>query len=435
MMDKELTKKILGDVGPLRFNPYVIKVCQKCGVYAKVRYKGANKPSSPYFCRKCVVNRPEVKQKISDSTSKQWESDDFTKKVCENSKKIWDDPILKAKMSVVRTDPIKKAQMIKANKDKWLLKSHQDKMTEIRSQYPHISSIQKSLYSILDDLGIRYCREREDSTDQECIIGPYIFDCAIPRNGKTLLIECQGDYWHNLPFKQQRDSAKATYINNHFPNKYEIKYLWEHEFLQKDRIIETIKHWLGITIIEVVDFDFNSIEIKDCPSSDYKLLLSKYHYLVNAGRGGIAYGAYLGDELIAVCVFSPLVRQNMPYDYNSTRELSRLCIHPKYQKKNFASWFVSRCIKKLDPKFRVIISYCDTTFNHDGATYKACNFIPSGEVNPDYWYVYPDGWIMHKKTLYNHAVKMHISESDYAEKLGYKKVWGCKKLRFIFNRI
>ena len=31
MHDKELTKKILGDVGPLRFNPYVIKICQGCG--------------------------------------------------------------------------------------------------------------------------------------------------------------------------------------------------------------------------------------------------------------------------------------------------------------------------------------------------------------------------------------------------------------------
>jgi hypothetical protein len=435
MMDKELTMKILGDVGPLRFNPYVIKICQNCGVHAKVRYKGFNKPSSPYFCRKCVVNRPEVKQKLSDCTSKQWKSTDFANRVTENSKRIWTNPDLNKKMSVVRTDPIKKASMIKANKDKWLEKSHQDKMTQIRSQYPHISSIQKSLYSILDDLKIQYFGEFDDHTDQQCIIGPYIFDCVISREGKkTMLIECQGDYWHSLPSKQSRDLAKSNYISNNFPDQYELKYIWEHEFKCKDRIIETIKHWLGLTTLEVVDFDFDLVSILDCPSSDYKLLLSKYHYLANAGRGGIAYGAYLNNELIAVCVFSPLVRQNMPYDYDSTRELSRLCIHPKYQKKNFASWFVGKCIKKLDPKFKTIISYCDTTFNHDGATYRACNFMLDGEVDPDYWYSSPDGWIMHKKSLYNHAVRMHMSESEYAEKLGYKKVWGSKKLRFIFTR-
>jgi len=186
--------------------------------------------------------------------------------------------------------------------------------------------------------------------------------------------------------------------------------------------------------LELVDYSFSDVEIKKCESKDYKLLLSKYHYLPNAGKGGVAFGAYLGDELIAVCVFSPLGRQNMPWDKKTTRELSRLCIHPRYQKKNFASWFVSRCIKNLDPKFKTVISYCDTTFNHDGATYKACNFKLDGEVKPDYWYVSKDGWVMHKRTLYGHAKKMGMKEKDYAEANGYTKTYGKKKLRFVFNR-
>jgi hypothetical protein len=82
----------------------------------------------------------------------------------------------------------------------------------------------------------------------------------------------------------------------------------------------------------------------------------------------------------------------------------------------------------------MIISYCDTTYNHDGAIYKACNFTLDGEVDPDYWYSSPDGWIMHKKTLYNHARSLKMDETSFAEKLGYKKVWGSKKLRFIFCR-
>jgi hypothetical protein len=147
-----------------------------------------------------------------------------------------------------------------------------------------------------------------------------------------------------------------------------------------------------------------------------------------------SYGAYLGDELIAVCVFSPLVRHNLPWDKESSRELSRLCIHPRYQKKNFASWFVSRCMKSLDPKYKTIISYCDTTFNHDGAIYKACNFRLDGEVKPDYWYVSDDGWTMHKKTLYNHAKKMSLTEREFAELHGYRKIYGDKKLRFVYER-
>ena len=41
---------------------------------------------------------------------------------------------------------------------------------------------------------------------------------------------------------------------------------------------------------------------------------------------------------------------------------------------------------------------------------------------------------MHKKTLYNRAILMQISERSYAEKMGYKKVWGGKKLRFVYKR-
>jgi GNAT superfamily N-acetyltransferase len=279
-----------------------------------------------------------------------------------------------------------------------------------------------------------YYRERESApNDPETIIGPYNFDCVIPMGARKLIIECQGDYWHSRDKAIRTDRSKAIYIERYYPD-CELKYLWEHEFQCKDRIVATLKYWLGIDKLDVCDFNFSDVIVTGCNAKDYKLLLSKYHYLPNAGRGGIAYGAFLGDELIAVCVFSPLVRQNLPWDKENTRELSRLCIHPRYQKKNFASWFVSRCIKFLDPKYRTIISYCDTTFNHDGAAYKACNFRLDGDVPPDYWYVAEDGWIMHKKTLYQRATKMSMKEKEYAEKFGYKRVYGSRKLRFIYDR-
>ena len=230
-----------------------------------------------------------------------------------------------------------------------------------------------------------------------------------------------------------KDKAKATYVKKYCQD-YKLKYLWEHEFKCKSRIVELIKYWTGIVKIELINFSFGDVEIKKCVAKDYRLFLSKYHYLFNAGRGGIAHGAYLNKKLIAVCVFSPLVRQNLPWDKNSTRELSRLCIHPRYQKKNFASWFVSKCIKLLDLKYTTIISYCDATFNHNGVVYKACNFRFDGEVRPDYWYVSEDGWVMHKKTLYEHAKKMNMKEKDFAAENDYKKVYGKEKLRFVYRR-
>ena len=96
--------------------------------------------------------------------------------------------------------------------------------------------------------------------------------------------------------------------------------------------------------------------------------------------------------------------------------------------------FVSRCIRLLPVQYKQIISYCDTTFNHDGAIYKSCNFTLDGEVPPDYWYVREDGWVMHKKSAYKHAVMNHMTENEYVGLWGYKKIYGTKKLRFVFNR-
>jgi GNAT superfamily N-acetyltransferase len=340
-------------------------------------------------------------------------------------------------------DPEYLKRQSEASKKLWQNKEYRDKILSVladaRQNMPRVSNLQKTLYSILDDLGVKYYREFDDHIDKECIIGPYTFDCVIPRENKpSILIECQGEYWHSLDRSVRNDKCKSSYVYNNFPGKYELKYIWEHEFACKDKVVGVIQYWLGLTDNGIIDFNFSNLEIKSCPASDYRQLLSKYHYLSTAGLGGIAYGAYLNNELAAVCIFSPLGRQNkeksIGANKNQVRELSRLCIHPKYQKKNFASWFVSRCIKKLDQKYSIIVSYCDTTFNHDGAIYKACNFIQDKKVRPDYWYVSTDGWVMHKKTLYNRAVMMKMKEKQYAENLGYKKVFGFEKLRFIFKR-
>jgi hypothetical protein len=379
---------------------------------------------------RATENDPTHVEKMRRSSLKMWENEELAerlrnyrqteeyRKLCSvNAKELWKDPVYKEK------------QKDKPNRTKEFL-------AKIKLLQPKVSKLQDKLYSILDDLKVKYFREWNDKSDDlECKVGCYSFDCVIPREGKTtLLVDVHGEYWHSLNSKASSDAAKSTYIALYFKDKYEYKVIWEHEFLQQDRIISLLKYWLGVDI-ELVDFNFEDVKIERCSSKDCQLLLSKYHYLVTAGRGGICYGAYLNNELVAVSIFSPLVRQNIRIEgLDNPRELSRLCIHPKYQKYNFASWFVSRCIKLLPIQYDGIISYCDTGHNHYGAIYKACNFELDGEVLPDYWYANSEGWVMHKKTLYNHAVRNHKTERLWAEQNGYSKVWGDKKLRFVYKR-
>jgi GNAT superfamily N-acetyltransferase len=143
---------------------------------------------------------------------------------------------------------------------------------------------------------------------------------------------------------------------------------------------------------------------------------------------------------VAVCLISPLIRQNIAQTLNLNHsevfELSRFCIHPEYQKKNFASWMISKAIKlfKLsNDSAKVIISYSDSSMGHNGSIYKACGFKLDRIVRPDYWYVDSDGFVMHKRTLYGRAVKMSLTENEYAKSHGYRKVFGSSKSRFVKN--
>lgn len=353
------------------------------------------------------------KKSIASVKAKELMTDDMRSKLSEGSKRLWRNAAYRSKQVITQTTY-------------WNKPENKHRLAIFRSnQSGSISKIQTTLYNILTDFGIEHT--------PEFVLGPYNFDCLAGR----FLIECQGDYWHSQEKAIRSDRAKATYVNQYYNDTYELKYLWEHEFNCKDKVVETIKYWFGITKLELIDFDFKQIIIRRASAMEYKSILSKYHYLCNAGRGGIAYGAYFNDEIVATCIFSPLIRQNIDisgYDKSQVVELSRLCINPQYQIKNFASWFVSRCIKQLDDKYKCIVSYCDTTFNHNGSVYKALNFKQDKIVRPDYWYADERGWVMHKKTLYGRAIKMNITESEYAARFNYKKIFGTEKYRFIFER-
>lgn len=379
------------------------------------------------------LRRTKSKAMWSEEFRSRYRSVEYRQKVSEASKLLWCDDNYRQKIYVAKNTDAHKALMAR------IVSSHEykRKLSEAATKLPSISSLQLLLYSMLDDLGVAYEKERPGGNPQ-CLIGPWSFDCLVKRPGqRSLLIECNGDWVHSLPHKMVADKAKATYINIYCSDTYELKYLWEHQFASHQTVINLLKYWIGISDIELIQFSFSDIEIKIAEPAEYRLLLQKYHYLANAGRGGIAYGAYINGLLIGVCVFSPLPRQNITIDNYTTdqiRDLSRFCIHPNYQKSNLGSWFISRCVKLLPSKYKIVVSYADTTFNHTGSLYKASNFVQDQIVPPDYWYRSSDGWVMHKKTLYNKAKNLTMVESEYATKFGYTKVTGGNKLRFVFKR-
>lgn len=350
---------------------------------------------------KLLWSDPDRLQKLSNGLREIWANESYRMLKASQSKNLWASSEYRAKQKAGYTDVVKQAMALK------------------RAQQPSISSIQLQLYRYLDDLGVAYHRE-----GSETAIGYYVFDCLVPKSGdmhKNLLIECQGDYWHSIGRSQQNDRSKFTYIDRYFPD-HEIMYVWEHEFYTNGRVLDRLRLKLGLSVPTVL-FDFADVKLAEPPAADLKKFLDAYHY-IGKGRGGKVVGAYYDDELIGCVVFSPPIRQNI----GNITELSRLCIHPSYHKKNFASWLISKALRTVSG---AIVAYADRTVGHVGTVYKACGFRLDHVVPADYWYVDDGGYVMHKKTLYNRAVKNSMTESAFAEAHGFVKMFGGEKLCFV----
>ena len=106
------------------------------------------------------------------------------------------------------------------------------------------------------------------------------------------------------------------------------------------------------------------------------------HYAKRFPSVSFAYGLFDdSDELIGVATFgtpasAPLRRGLCGDDYaGSVLELNRVCL--KYNRKNEASFLVSRALKMLGGD-HVIVSFSDISQGHLGVIYQACNFIYCG---------------------------------------------------------
>ncbi len=355
---------------------------------------------------------PGVRQAIVDGIRRAWEDPAYRARAAELAKKRWEEDEYRKKMAVAR------ASILTDGRD---------------------SILERTAQTLLDTLKIPYVRHH--------VVGYFEFDLFIPSH--NVLVECNGEYWHSL--RKSQDAAKFTYIDTYFPD-YRVLYLWERDFLNPNIIRhKLIRELFGeLDTEDQVDFELGAVSVRQmdmahkADRSYYSLaeeFLQSFHYAGFGRSAKVVYGAYLGDTLIGVCKFCTPVRQesatSMGLAPAQVLELDRFCIHPGYQKKNLASWLLSRGAKaafEAHPQVSTLISFADTTFGHLGTIYKAANWQQVHVVPPDYHYVSPDGFVVHKKTLYDHASRNSRKEAEYAAEFGYVKAFGKSKIKFRLDR-
>jgi hypothetical protein len=293
-----------------------------------------------------------------------------------------------------------------------------------------MSNPELEIKKILENLGVDFVYNKS--------VGPYNFDFYIEKY--DLYIEVQGEYWHSLPNNIKRDLSKYSYIRSACPSS-KLIYVWDYDFYSGNAEYK-LKTALDLdTSKNIFEFDFKDVVCRQVESSEARRFLNCWHYAQFGKAGKFIIGTYLNDVLIAVAKIGPVSRKeiagSLGYSPKECFELDRFCIHPFYQKKNLGSFHLGRTAREFFasyPGAKAIVSFADSTFGHEGTIYKASNWVQVGITKPDYVYRSPDGWIMHKKTLYNQAASVHMTEAAYVEKHGYQKIYGKEKTKFILKR-
>ncbi len=467
MIDWDKTYQRFGIKNCDGYRPKMVCICDGCSAEAiiTVRVKSRIKNGQmEWYCPKCVGNREEVREKLRSRTTEQWTNQSFRNLQLEKSRRLWNDEDYKNLISRREKEYYNQPEIKEALRDKYTAlyatEDYKQKRREgsialwkdpkfrekMALSIEHATSCTRSnLHDLFEqylrDLGItRVSRQQLDNYDKcyipEFSLGPYNFDYLVKFNNKHFLIELHGDYWHNLAESIERDKRKSSYVVEHF--NYELYVIWEYEFYTKDRVLNRLKELLGIISMEFHDFSFNAIDIREIGSDLARQFLASYHYRCSLGRGGLKIGAFLGDELIAVIVYTAPIRLECAVKqgvlYSEILEISRLAIKNDRHKPNFASWFMRKTFRLIPDTIKKIIAFSDKTFGHSGTIYKATGFKFDGKVKRDYWYIDQRGWVMHKKTLYNHAQSLAMTEREFASKYNYKKTYGAEKLRFVLER-
>jgi hypothetical protein len=124
-------------------------------------------------------------------------------------------------------------------------------------------------------------------------------------------------------------------------------------------------------------YSVHSIDYQDC-----KEWFLKKHYAKRIPSVSYAFGLFDGNVLNGVCSFGTPASSNLlkgvcGNEFSGiVKELNRLVINDDLGK-NVASYFIGQCFKLL-PNPMIIVSYADTSQNHNGYIYQATNFIYTG---------------------------------------------------------
>ena len=247
----------------------------------------------------------------------------------------------------------------------------------------------------------------------------------------NLAIEYNGLYWHgesthhdhkyHLLHKQQFAYSKGI----------RVIHILEDEWLHKEDIVKSrLQQIIGVTSTKVYARKCNIMPI----SSKEKDKFLEENHIMGKDVSGIRYGAYYGDELIAVMTFtkSSFVKGGKGDEW----ELNRFAIKKYIHSPGLASKMFKRFVSDYNPNR--VISYCDRRWNA-GRSYRYMGFKFVGETSPSYWYFKASECVRyHRSQFMKHKIVTEdtkdLTEWEIMQQLGYDRIWDCGTLKFGWDK-
>lgn len=202
-----------------------------------------------------------------------------------------------------------------------------------------------------------------------------------------------------------------------------------------DMVVTKLIHYTNQT-------DKQRIHARQCSirviTASQKSSFLNHHHIQGNDNSTLCYGAFRGDELVAVMSFSqPNVASGYKTHQVATWELSRFATHSDYRIPGVASklltWF------KRNNKWHRIISYADRRWSM-GNMYGVLGFTLEATNPPSYSYVVNDQrrhrWNYRKDILKTTLTNYDANLTEYQnmEKAGMWRVWDCGTVRYsIYN--
>lgn len=174
------------------------------------------------------------------------------------------------------------------------------------------------------------------------------------------------------------------------------------------------------------------LKYKVLPLKNYETYdwLKNIHYAKRIPHISFSFGLFENKNLVGIITYgsppSPFLAKGICGEEYKTnvRELNRLCL--LNNKQNEASILISRSLKLL-PKISIVVSYADTSMNHNGYVYQATNFLYTGiSAKRNEWRVI--GSNKHSKTLCEQvSLQERIAKPDI-----YEHIERPRKHRYIY---